>query len=399
MARQCENWLRSLSGLVANTEAPAHYWLWSGIVTLNCTLERKCWVPYGLNTIYPNLYVVLVSPPGKCRKGGPIALTRRFLDKLELNVAVDSTSKECLVADIATGIKQFTLSMGDFVQQSPMAILSSEFSSILAIDIKGMIERLTDIYDSADIWQYKTKGGGLDKLFGPCVSLFAATTPNYLANNLPYDAFGAGFFSRVIFIYGDEKRQRIPRPTIPKSEAGTVQKLVADLHEINELHGPFDFSKEAGTLFDDWYMNLDSLYKEVPDEKFHGFIERAHLAVMKVAMALTVAQSNELVFTGDTMGQALVLVNDVFKSLAKTFGASGQSSTKDSTALIIGYLARVKKITRSQLLKAQWQNTNDVELEGVLRTLDQMKAIKIEYLVGDTDDALITYTPERMEPK
>jgi len=377
--RRCENWLKTLGQVVDRTEAPAHYWLWSGLFTLGAAMERKVWVPYGLDDIYPNHYIILVSPPGKCRKGGPIALSKRFLEKVQCTVSKDSTSKQALCNELAASFAQVVLPEMGTVQQSPMAVISKEFSSLLSVDPKQMIEFLTDIYDSHDVWEYRVLSREPEKLYGPCVGLFAATTPTYMANNLPYEAFGAGFFSRVVFIIGTEKKQRIPRPMLDEEERYLMKDLVHDLGIIRHLRGPFQWEDKAGEYFDAWYNELDVKYAEIKDERFHGFIERAHISVLKTAMCIRVSYSDDLTFTVNDIGQAIEEVNSIFPTLSMAFGAMGRSERSQDIQDVMNQLKVVSPISFSQLLGDNWMNMTSPALREVIDVLQKRKMIRSEY--------------------
>jgi len=377
--RRCENWLKTVAKIVEGTEAPAHYWLWSGLFTLCAALERKVWVPYGLDNIYPNLYVVLVSPPGKCRKGGPVSLSKRLLEAVQCTVAKDSTSKQALCNELSQAFRQVVLPVQGTVQQSPMATISKEFSSLLSVDPKAMIEFLTDLYDSHDVWEYRVLSRDPEKLYGPCMSVFAATTPTYLANNLPYEAFGAGFFSRVVFVSGIEKRQRVPRPTLREEDEALLRDVIHDLGIIKRLRGPFMWEENAGKLFDEWYEELDGKYREVKDERFHGFIERAHINVLKVAMAIRVSHSSKLVFTTNEIGMAITEIDAIFPTLSRSFGAMGRNERSQDIQDVMGQLRIFGQLSFSQLLADNWANIGVGALREVIDVLQKRKCIDTFY--------------------
>jgi len=379
-ARRCENWLKSLRHLTRNTETPEHFWLWAGIYTLCSALERKVWFPYGLDNLYPNIYIILVAPPGKCRKGLPLGVSKKLLQAINLTVSVDSTSKQMLTKEMSQVFKQVNLPGVGHTTQTPMAIVSKEFSSLLSVDPKQMIECLTDLYDSHDVWEYKVKGDKKpDKLYGPCVSLFAGTTPTYIANNVPYEAFGAGFFSRVVFVVGEQKKKRVHRPKITQEDQKLLEDLRHDLNTISHLAGPFEITQEADELFKNWYDNLDSKYQEVKDERFHGFIERAHVQVLKAAMALRVSYKNDLVFEADDIGRAIHLVEEIFPDLHKAFGGLGRGETSIDIYNIMKQLKMYKVMTRAEILSHNWRNLDSDGLDRVLKTLLGMKVVKVDY--------------------
>jgi len=395
-SRRCKHWLKSIGHLTRNTEAPTHFWLWSGIFTICAALERKVWIPYGLDRVYPNLYLMLVAPPGKCRKGGPVGLSKRLLKTIGCTVSVDSCSKESLTSEISDCLKRVDLPGVGMINQSPFAVISKELSSLLAVDAKKMIEALTDLFDEHDVWEYKTKHGKEEKLYGPCVSMFAATTPYYIANNLPYEAFGAGFFSRVVFVVGKEKKKRvaIPEDFFKEEDVLLLESLEKDLNLISHLRGPITWSEGAKALFTKWYNNLDSKYEEVKDERFHGFIERAHIVVLKVATAVRVSYSDLLFFEEYDIATAIELVEDLFPNLQGAFGGLGRSDTSISTNSVIQQLKILKEVKLSQLISDNWRNMDMDEMRSVLSMLYSMGNInrKIIQTKDGRPDERITWT-------
>ena len=109
--RVLPDWLKGLAEYVEDSEAPRLYFLWSGIITLAATLQRRVWIPYGLEEIFPNLYVMLVANPGE-RKAAPISIAKKLLESAEIPVAVDSTSKRALTKELAEIYKGQYLSLG-----------------------------------------------------------------------------------------------------------------------------------------------------------------------------------------------------------------------------------------------------------------------------------------------
>lgn len=369
--RKLNNWLKSLQEYVEETEAPRDFWLWGGIYTLCATLQRRCWLPYGLEPIYPNIYVLLVAPPGKCRKAGPPALAKRMLLKTGIPVSIDSFSKRDFTKELAELYKteHFTYN-SETRPQTPIALISKEMSSLLAVDPKGMIEVLTDLYDSHDEWEYGTSGKGHDKLYGVCVSCFIATTPSWLASNLPQEAIGGGYTSRHVIVSGYDKYKKVPIPTTPNQDL--YRELLSDLSIIAMLVGEFKWTPDAKKYFEDWYRTLDGKVEKTKDERLHSFIERMHVIVIKVTMAIHVSYSNELVFLLEDIKSAISLLEVVLDTAGDALGGHGRSLTSVDIELIMRQIRQRKTISFQELLSINYRNTNKLELLTVLETIVAM---------------------------
>jgi len=372
--RNLSNWLKGLADYVENTEAPRHFWLWSGIFTICCCLERRVWLPYGIQTIYPNLYLLLVAPPGG-RKGGPVGLSRDMLQDLDHNVSADSLSKRRLTRHLGeiSGKAHFDYK-GKPRAQAPLAIVSKELSSLLTLDPKVMIEVLTDLFDSHGRWDYETDGVGVDNIRGVCVSCFAASTPTWIAGNLPAESIGGGFTSRCVLIYGDKKYKEVAIPDELNPKLYTA--LVQDLNRISMLVGEFTWDQETRDYFTKWYGTIPNKVKKIKDARLHTFMSRVHVIVLKVAMALRVAYSEELILTADDLGQAIETVEATLTDASDALGGYGKSKTSAEVEVILRQIRMSGSLTFTQLLQMHRRDINKTELKEVMETVCGLKYVK-----------------------
>jgi len=373
--RRLVNWLATLGELTLERETPAHFWIWAGLYVLASALQRKVWLDYGFDKLLPNLYVFLVAPPGKCRKGAPISLAKKLLEAVKCNVGVDSSTKRSFTSELSqcTAIEQ--MPDGEFMTHSSMSICSKELSSML-VDLRSMIECLTDLFDFHEVWRYKTMGSGKDEIYGPFISVFAATTPSWMANNLPFEAIGDGFISRVVMVTGDEKQKRVPRPELTQREELLYRDLVHDLGIVSHLKGAFEWDPSGERAFDSWYHTVDTYYDKLEDERFFGFIERMHIIVLKVAMGLRVAYSNDLLLTKDDIEAAIALTEDIIESLPDAYGAMGRSSLAQDIQRVMEQFDKGKKMSMEELQRRNWKHITDFQMEEVIKTLKSMGYIK-----------------------
>jgi len=372
--RQLPDWLKGLAEFVEDTEAPRLYWLWGGIFTICAALQRKVWIPYGIENIYPNLYLLIVAAPGE-RKGAPPTKAKEFLLDVEVPVAVDSSSKRALTQELA-----LTVATEKFYYNNrpiPMActtVISKELSSLLAIDPKGIIELLTDLYDCHDQWKYKTSGKGEDFLYNVCINFFAVTTPTWFATNLPYEAIGGGFTSRTIIVSGGNWYKSVPWP--PPLPPAVRKKLINDLLIIRNLVGEFKVDPGAKKLFDSWYKGIPALKSSIHDERIHGFLNRMHIAALKVAMALRISYSNDLTILPDDMGRAIDLVSSVIYTISDALGGHGRSKLGAEVDIIRTQLKTMHSTSFKHLLAMNYRNVTRQQLEEALEIMEGMGEVE-----------------------
>lgn len=381
--RKCENWLKALGQYVEDTESPRVFWLWSGIFTIAATLQRRVWLPFGREPIYPCLYIMLIAPPGELRKGAPVGLAKTLLQDIKIPIFVDSPTKRALTQAMAELYKTqwfYTINPQGVKVPKPhcsIALISKEFSSFLAVDAKAMIEVLTDLYDPHDEWEYRTSGVGTDKLHGVCTNCLFASTPAWIAENLPEEAIGGGFTSRCIVVTAIEKYKWISIPSTPDTQL--YESLRFDLLRIRALTGEFSWTPEALSYYDTWYGTLPDLTSACRDQRMRPFIARMHTIAIKVAMCLHVAREDSLLIEPADIGQAIDLVTNIYETGGQAFGGHGRSKTSVEVDTILRQLQMLRRASFAELLKLNFRNTNKRELQEVLETIVAMGSARVDW--------------------
>jgi len=377
--RLCENWLISLMEYVEETEAPRVFWLWAGISTIASALQRKVWTPFGMENLYPNMYILLVADPGECRKGMPLSFSKKILQDIGVSVFADSPTKRALTKDLDEVRKnQFFYMPGSQVPvvHSSMSIVSKEFASLLAVNPKEIIEVLTDLWDSHDEWEYKTSEKGKDKLYRICINAFIGTTPRWLTSNLPPEAIGGGFTSRIVFVSAREKYKWLAMPPPPNTKL--YEQLKHDLKTINSLVGEFKFTPVAEALYDSWYQTIKGKTSDLSDDRLRGNLARLHTNVLKTTMCLRMAYSNEFVIEESDLRKAITFVEASLANADQALGGHGSSRTAVGVERILRQVQLIGTISFTALLRANYRETNKVELHEILETLEGMGVVKLD---------------------
>lgn len=387
--RQCENWLTTLAQYVEETESPREFWMWAGLSAIAGALQRKVWLPFGLkyDTVYPNLYIMIVAPPGECRKGAPCAFVKDILSSVRVRVYADSPTKRAFTSFLATlpAKQQFTYLDRNGQQKrqghSSITLVSKELSSFLAPDGKNMIEILTDLYDPHEEWDYETHGQGKDKLFGVCTNCFFASTPSWIASNLPEEAIGGGFTSRFLLVAGVKKYKWVS-PFEIQPDNSLYKRLVADLLAIRNLAGEFSIEPAAQRYWFKWYKSTEDLTGRNRDPRLRYFIARMPTIALKTAMCLRVAYSDTLSLDVNDVGRAIDLVMSVYSNASHALGGQGRSRSSVETDQVLQQIqmfSNRRPVSFTELLQMNFRNTNKKELEEILETIVAMGYVKVSY--------------------
>ncbi|MEG0454236.1 MAG: hypothetical protein RR559_02605, partial [Bacteroides sp.] len=212
--------------------------MWVAISAIAAVLQRKVWLDWG-NIFYPNMYVVLVAPPGRARKGTAIAPMLKFLTRLSIPLAAESITREALIQAMKEAESVVTLKNGSSLVHASLTVVSPELTVFLGYNNNTLLSDLTDWFDCRDTWQYRTKNSGTDDITGIFLNLLGATTPDLLRTTLPLDAIGGGLTSRMIFIYERDKGKVVPLPFLSADDKQLGEDLLHDLSNINTLKGSF----------------------------------------------------------------------------------------------------------------------------------------------------------------
>jgi hypothetical protein len=263
-----------LTDLVLTTrgiETPSKFAVWSGVFAVSTLLKRDAFLDIGFKPLYPNMYVILVAPPRICAKSTVIDICEDCFKNLPsllgevddvlafkkmLNIHHSKITPEAINDLLATAELKVN---GKTVERgSEVAFVISELTTFLGKQKYnvGLIDNLTKLYDSRDIDDEMTRGGGKKIFKDIYVTLFGGTTPDSFKNSIPEEAFGGGFMSRVIVVKQDSPTRYWP---IPKRVPGapSIDELTQRLAWIaRNAYGSYQLSKEAFKEYTTWYRKF-----------------------------------------------------------------------------------------------------------------------------------------------
>lgn len=381
MSRVVGDWLDAYLEYTDDTEPPRSYHTWVGISCIAGALQRRVWLEWGFERIHPNMYIVLVGPSGRTRKGSALAIGKDLLKEVGVPTTAEAVTRESLVRRMFDKTVSFLTPEGRAVYHCSMTCFSEELSVFLGQNDIKFLSNLTDWYDSHAEWTYETKNSGIDHLQGLCFNLLGATAPEWFQSILPQEAIGGGFTSRIIFVVEERKRKTVPEPTIsPKAEA-IRRGLIADLQRIFTLSGPCQFNAAAKLAYTDWYVEQDRLLADgqlpVDDPRFSGYAERRATHLRKLMIVLSASHSDTLIITPSDFSRAVDILTSVEKNMHKTFGGFGKAPSSDAVEKVMSYLRISNISTRSTILRKFYRDIDSQAIDVVEDTLVKMHFISV----------------------
>jgi hypothetical protein len=396
MARELPNWLDAYLEYTENTESPTSYHTWCGLATISGALQRKVYLRWGIGqVIYPNLYVVLIGPSGRTRKGVALGIAKDILRQVPgVTIAPESSSgKQSTILVMKRAGLDFTDPTDNKTKRHcSVTAFSEELSVFLGQGDIAYLSSLTDWYDSKDDWEYETVGRGKDSIKGVCLNLVGGTAPDWIQSMIPHEAVGGGFTSRVIFIVEESKRKIVPEHTMTVREQQLQEMLVRDLERISKLKGEVLMSREAKELYVEWYVQQTQAAEAgkpaIDDPRFAGYNERRATHIRKLLLVCSAASSDDLIIQPDDFRRAIRLLESAERNMHKTFGGFGKSRTSDATETIKDYIEKVGITTRKQLLSRFYRDIDAFTLSGIENTLREMGCIAVRPLPSKPGDSV-----------
>jgi hypothetical protein len=322
----------------------------------------------GIYRVYPNTYIVLVAPSGKCRKSGTIRTGISVLNHFDdINVIADKTTPEALLEALMLGNVEYdqdddSIAGGGNANgnkdnsinvkiDSTGFIRSSEMSTFLNKNSysSGMITILTDLFDCPDAFKYTTRNKRPIILDNVYVNMLAATTPEWLATNLPEEAFEGGFMSRVIWVVKHWRDRVIALEDEPDPD--DLKKLIKMLKYIKKEHkGPMIFSSEAKDWYVKWYERNSMMASD--SEKMSGFNERLPDTMIKIAMLIQASeQPGKLVLELGYLKQSEKIMRWVLDKMFRAFDATDLSRLGQLRRRINDIVDHYGEITQREILR------------------------------------------------
>lgn len=358
-------------------ETPTMFCLWTALWTLSAASARLVsmdWLPD--EPLFPNLYVFLIAPPGRCHKSTALNFGRKLLlgmpDKFDrgnaedgflrymfdMNWATSKTTpdviyellkpKESLI--IGTD-KQITVKKG-----SQLTACISELATFLNKKkfMSGIVETLTDLFDSRAQDVIHTIARGTLELKDIFVTIIGATTPTGMKESLPHEVFGEGFASRIMIVYKERTSRSFPEPMIFDGfpTLDTLRDRLAWI--MRHKLGSYKLADDARQWYRDWYAewkhSLD--HDENYGERVAEF--RFDVNMLRLALLISMSRYDEVcVVEKQDMLDAAEILKGTFKGTVKANVEAGiaLSEFNGHYGRVIGFIKKFGSTDRKQLTR------------------------------------------------
>ncbi|HKL12936.1 MAG TPA: DUF3987 domain-containing protein [Halanaerobiales bacterium] len=353
MSRQLSDWLEHYMRYTQRSEPPALYHIWCGLTAISSALRRKCYCDWGplRGYMYPNMFVSLVGPPGG-RKGTAMKIAKSMIQELGIPLGADSLgSTQALYKELMDSEDTYVESNGITKKHKSLSIWSEEFRVFLSDRDQMLIPSLTDLFDCADVWKYKTLSRKTEDISNCFITLIGGITPALLQESLSQTSVGGGLISRIIFVVGHGPKQRSAIQYLTDEEEDIRKKLCKDLQEIANLQGQFKMDKSFLRAYIKWYER-DYDYNSVRNDKFAGYNNRKPIHINKLCMLLSASESNDLILTEKHLLKALAILQTTEYEMPGAFYGLGMSDKANVYTKILSFIEAKDSFDFSELVQA-----------------------------------------------
>lgn len=397
--------------MVEDTESPRLFHVWSAISGLAACMGRRCWLPFGPMTIWPNQYIALVGTPGT-RKSTAAAIMKKqlrkatgvrfapadtagqrqglveamrgqsenkeFLDNVELAVADDSLAGLTLerIAEISNVVEEDNDEHG-FVSAADkhhIMVIATELSRFIGQNNFQMLDFLTTMWDGED-YEYQTKGG-LITLKNPLINLMSCTTPTSLNIAMPPAAGGQGFLSRMILVYGSRKHKLVPRPSEPPQDS--VDAVRAGFNRAYyEVSGAFDETPDGRSYSESLY----DFQLEINDPRFGYYHERRYDHLIKLAMALCASRGSHIIVKED-YEEAHKILRATERGMPDALGEFGMNPLAALKQNMLEYVRSRGTVLVDELRAVFHRDSRATDFMEAVNDLGRMKQVAMTQLAN-----------------
>ncbi len=410
MERHYRNWLDAYLEYTKHSEAPTPLHFWTGVSTIAGALRRRVWIDQRQFQWTPNFYIVFVGPPGVITKSTSIRIGAQLLREVD-NIHFGPNSLTWQALTVALEDAAEIIPFGDPTDENtPMLSMAcitcsiKELGTLIDPSDRKLVDVFTDLWDGQiETWTHSTKTQGTSTIENPWINIISAVTPAWLKKNMPDEMIGGGLTSRIIFIYGDRKRELIPYPsdlTLPNDYLETQGKLISDLREISTLLGEYTLTQEAKDYGAHWYKT-DLWGKRSPrlaSERYDGYIARKQTHVHKLAMVLAAAQRSELTITLNDLQTSIHIITSLEDDMLTVFQSIGVSEDSQYLREILSYLKVFKKIRVQDLWRESYNVMNRQQFSEALDGGIKAGFLKIINHGGEEGDT-VYITPDGLNFK
>ena len=369
--------LQSYLHYTESSASPESYHIWVYLSMISSILGKKAWIRCNYFTVYPNMYVILVSQPGVGKKSTAMRIGRNTVRQAELanppRTSNDSQTPQALMLEMESAFDTIQTPTGKLYGSSPLTIVASELVSLL-ISGPVMVDFLTDIYDSDSKFEYKTKNVGKCTINNPCLTILSGVTTENLNGRVIKDAAAGGFMSRSVIVYDNNTRPSSAFDLPSEAQLDSLQQVIHRFAQVGDVFGEFTFSSDAKKLYQQFELAEDAAMKSTTTNA--EFRSRKPIHVLKCALLIAASELTTKIEEVH-MAAAIKLLDQVEHNMKFIHMSSGGHKNAEIHSKVILTLGQADRLPMTTLIETFMGSTDSETIEKALAMLMQVGWVKL----------------------
>ncbi len=303
-------WLQAYQNYVAKQESPKEYHLWVGLSIIAGSLKRNVWIDREAYKIYPNQYIILTSENTNDRRSTAIMTgLDLLLANKNIKIIQNKSTVEGLIGQMNV-IKSSTSSLDKTYFDGNIFICIDDLFSDKKLHLKNLISFLITIYSSKKYLNYLTHNKEFINIQNLCPTLLTSANFEQIKSIFP------SFLGRALIVVGN--RDKDAKFSLPHIDSLMHKPLLEDLQQIASLKGEIKLTPKCNEEFIKWYEINKT--KKSPSLQLASYHERKYDHVLKCAMHLSLAESNEMWITKGHFKEAVLIIDSLDPGIMKLYG-------------------------------------------------------------------------------
>jgi hypothetical protein len=339
-----------------------------GYFAVASALGNRVWLDQA-DPLYPNMYLVIVAPPGRYRKSSVAGKTMTIVKQVLGN--------DCLIPNRAS-----SEAFARRVDQIDVGVLfSDEFRGFIAHTRKDYAAQMRiamlELFSQKNTIIIETMKDKEPIIMSPCIMSFLSTsTPESLISSLKDDDAVSGLVSRFLLIESTQKEKEVIWQQ--HMDSRVIDGLVNSLKStVNSISGPMTYSESGKRAYEHCYIEIGNYLEKVEttNEDIPNMIARADVYVHKLAIVQAAASGRKEVNEDDVY----TVANKIVKPSIRTIGfLLDQGAFQDKIKKIMSRIVKTLKRKNGSMRKRELcrnLNLTASEADEALKTLEYQGVI------------------------
>ena len=288
-------WFRDYRDMMLpTTEASAVFHLGASLAMVGAVIGRGAYVRHAGETMYPNMYNILVGETGRSRKDTAMKRATGMWTH-GVNPGGDGPYHEIeSVGSPEALVKEFVENPTILWRQTEMSMI---FVTMNQKGTRNLRERLIQLWDTPDMVRnlvVNKDSRGEAKM--PFLSLVGGIQPGRLADAMTVEEIHSGLANRMMFFPGSPQESKPDPPQADTREMGRLFNTMKSAVSILGKSGRgtrFDLDPAARSLFSDWYVRIGSQKRS--DERMQEITVRHQNYMLKIALMHAVTDGDTVI--------------------------------------------------------------------------------------------------------